>query len=309
MKDLSITFCGITFRNPFILPSGIITEIAEHKKAIAAGVGGVTLKSITLAKREGNPIPRVWKFECGMLNSVGLRNPGIKQAKKEIKEFLIANPDTPIIVSLFAAKVADFVSMAYQIAELNPQFIELNLSCPNVETDMGQPLGMDKGAAGLVVKKTKKVIGHIPLLAKLTANVENISEIARSCEEAGADAITAINALSQGMIIDITKEKPVMGLGTGALSGPAIFPIALRSVYEIYEAVSIPIVGVGGVTTIDDVLQMFMAGATLIGVGTATYLHGMKIYNKLHADLLSYMETNKINKLSAIIGLAHHKKL
>lgn len=305
MPDLSTKFCNITFPNPFILPSGIITEISEHKKAIEAGAGGVTLKSLTYGKREGNPIPRVWKYDCGMLNSVGLRNPGITTGAKEVAKFLNEFPKVPIIVSLFSTKVKEFGYLVEKITPLSPLFIELNISCPNVEDDFGKPLGLEKGAAGKVVAQVKKVSGNIPVIAKLTPNVSNIAEIAKACEAAGADGITAINAVSQGMIIDLKNKKPVMGAKTGAVSGPAILPISVRCIYEIYEAVKIPIIGVGGVTTISDVIQMFMAGATLIGVGTATYLKGMGIYNQLKKELIEYMDKEKIKSSKELVGIAH----
>lgn len=305
MTDLSVKFLDVIFSNPFILPSGIITEIPDHKRAIEAGAGGVTLKSITKERREGNLLPRIWKFECGMLNSVGLRNPGIKVAVGQVKDFLGENKNVPIIVSLFATKVKDFAELTKSIIVLDPKFIELNLSCPNVEVDLGRPLGLEKGAAGKVVREVKKISGKIPVLAKLTPNVSSISEIAKSCEAEGADGITAINAVSQGMIIDIKKKKPVMGLGTGAVSGPAIFPITVRCVYEIYEAVKIPIIGIGGVTKWQDVVEIMMAGATLVGIGTATYLKGMKVFAELKKELGQYMEKENIKNLKEIVGAAH----
>lgn len=305
MSNPKINFCGITFDNPFILPSGIITNIPDHKKAILAGVGGVTLKSLTYEKRLGNPLPRVWKYDCGMINSVGLINPGIEKGAQEVEQFLKKNPDTPTIVSLFSTKVKEFVYLVDKIVPLNPSFIELNLSCPNVEDDYGKSLGMEKGAAGQIVKEIKKVSGNVPILAKLSPNVSNIAEIAKTCEAAGADGIVAINTVGQGMIIDINKKKPILGAKKGGVSGPGILPITVRCVYEIYEAVKIPIIGVGGVTKWQDAIELMMAGATLIGVGTATYLKGMTIYNELKKNLDNYMKKNHYNDLKQLTGLAH----
>ena len=155
-------FCGREFKNPFVLPSGIITEIPGHKRAIEAGVGGVTLKSLTYERREGNPLPRMWKYECGMLNSVGLRNSGIEKGSEEIATFLKENTKVPIIVSLFATKVKEFLHLVEKIVPLNPSFIELNLSCPNVEIEFGDSLGMDKGAAGQITKEVKKYLEKYP---------------------------------------------------------------------------------------------------------------------------------------------------
>src|SRR3990167_10505385 len=263
MSDLSAYFCGVKFDNPFILPSGIITEIPEHKKAIEAGVGGVTLKSLTYERREGNPLPRIWKYDCGMINSVGLRNAGIEKGSQEIAKFLSEHKEIPIIVSLFATKIKEFLYLVEKIVPLNPSFIELNLSCPNVDDEFGKSLGMEKGAAGEIVKSVKKISGKVPVLAKLSPNVNDITDIAKSCESEGANGIVAINTVGPGMIIDLTKKKPILGAKKGGVSGPAILPVAVRCVYEIYDAVKIPVIGMGGVTKWQDVVEMIMAGATL----------------------------------------------
>jgi len=306
MANLKINYCGVNFANPFILPSGIITELPQHKKAIEAGVGGVTLKSLTYEKRLGNPLPRVWKYDCGMINSVGIINPGIEKGTKEVELILKENPGTPIIVSLFATKIKEFMSLIEKIAPLRPAFIELNLSCPNVESEFGKSLGMEKGAAGEIVKEAKKISGKVPVLAKLSPNVSNIADIAKSCEAAVADGIVAINTVGPGMIIDINKKKPILGAKKGGVSGPGILPITVRCIYEIYEAVKIPIIGVGGVTKWQDAVEVMMAGASLVGVGTATYSKGMGIYNELKKELANYMETNHYTDIKQIIGIAHN---
>lgn len=305
MAGLNVKFCNIIFPNPFILPSGIITEIPQHKKAVVAGAGGITLKSITKEKREGNPLPRIWKFDCGMLNSVGLRNPGITEAVKQVREFLNLYKDIPVIVSLFSTKVKEFVELTEKIVPLSPKFIELNLSCPNTTDELGHSLGMDEDAAEKVVSSAKKISGNIPLLAKLSPNVMDIGEIAKRCEAAGADGIVAINTVGPGMVIDIVKKKPILGNKEGGVSGPGILPIAIRCVYEIYESVKIPIIGMGGVGSWQNAVEMMMAGATLVGVGTATYLGGMKIYGELKKGLSEYMEKEDIKHLKDLVGVAH----
>ncbi len=305
MGKLNTDFCKVKFSNPFVLPSGIITEIADHKRAVDAGVGGVTLKSITVEKRDGNPIPRVWSYGSGMINSVGLINHGIERASEEVKIFLRENKTTPIIVSLFGTKVNEFARLVDRIASLKPKFIELNLSCPNVEDEFGKPIAMEKGASARVVREVKKHSGKVPVLAKLSPNVSNIAEIAKSCEDAGADGIVAINTLGPGMIIDINRKKPVLGAKKGGVSGQGILPITVRCIYEIYEAVKIPIIGVGGVTKWQDVVELMLAGATLVGVGTATYTKGMKIFDELKKGLNDYLDANKFLNVKKIIGLAH----
>ena len=312
MTDLSIKFCGVNFANPFILPSGIITEIPDYKRAVNAGAGGVTLKSVTFAHREGNPLPRLWKYDHGMLNSVGLRNPGIAKAVVEIKDFINNYQNkSVIIVSLFSTKVSEFVSLVEKVVPLNPQFIELNLSCPNTTDELGQSLGMEKGGAGRVVNAVKKVIGKIPVLAKLSPNVKDmdVADIARECEAEGADGIVAINSVGPGMVINIKTKKPYLGNKEGGVTGPGILPIAVRCVYDIYKAVKIPIIGMGGVSKWQDVVEIMLAGATLVGVGTATYYKGMGIFEQLKKDLIKYIEENNIKNLTELIGASHQSSV
>lgn len=307
MPDISSIFCSIKFSNPFILPSGIFSEKIQYSQAIKSGASAITWKSLTLSPREGNPLPRVWKYDCGVINSVGLRNQGIDAGIPEIDKYQKENPTHLIIVSLFATKVKEFVTLVEKAMTINPKIIELNLSCPNVDDEFGKPLGMEKGAAGEIVKAVKKVSGKIPILAKLSPNVTNIGEIAASCEGNGADGIVAINTVGPGMIIDIAKRKPVLGALRGGVSGPGILPVTVRCVYDIYEAVKIPIIGMGGVYKWQDAVEIIMAGATLVGVGTANYSRGMKVYDELKKELSDYMDKNNIKDIKELVGLAHHK--
>jgi dihydroorotate dehydrogenase (NAD+) catalytic subunit len=304
MSDLSTTYCGVKFPNPLILPSGIAQEIPkDHERAIEAGAGGITTKSLTIEPREGNPPPRVCKFEQGFLNSVGLRGPGLEKGKKLIADFIKTSP-VPVIVSVFATSVRDFVRFAEEFAPLHPPLFELNLSCPNVEDDMGKALGGESASASAAVAAVKKVIGTIPVIAKLKPT-PNIADIAKSCEAAGADGIVAINTVSPSMVIDINRKKPVLGAKHGGLSGPAVLPLTVAAIYNIFEAVKIPIIGMGGVTTWQDVVQTMMAGATLVGVGSATYFKGMKVYAEIKEGLSAYMEKEGIQNLTELIGVAH----
>ena len=306
MNGLSVEFCKVKFGNPFVLPSGIITEIPSHDRAVKAGAGAVTLKSVTALPREGNPLPRLWKYDHGMLNSVGLRNPGIDKAVVEIRDFIANHSDkTVVIVSLFSTKVAEFVSLVENIVPLKPQFIELNLSCPNTEDELGKSLGMEKGGAGQVVRAVKKASGKIPVLAKLSPNVSDIAGIAKNCEAEGADGIVAINSVGPGMVINIKTRKPYLGNKEGGVTGPGILPIAVRCVYDIYKAVKIPVIGMGGVSKWQDAIELMLAGSTLVGVGTATYFKGMDIYGQLKKDLSNYLQENNINSLTELIGATH----
>jgi len=306
VKDtLSIKYCGVTFSNPIILPSGIAQQIPkDHDVMIKAGVGGITTKSLTPELREGNPIPRVAKYDYGFVNSVGLKGPGMKEGKKLIASFLKTSP-VPVIVSVFATSVKDFERFAREFAPLNPPLFELNLSCPNVEDDMGKALGVGCASASAAVKAVKKIMGKTPVLAKLTPNVPNIADVAKGCEQAGADGIVAINTVSPAMLIDINRKKPMLGTKHGGLSGPAVFPLALSAIYNIYEAVKIPIIGMGGVTTWQDTVEMMMAGATLVGVGSAIYFKGFGVFEEVKTGLREYMTKEKLKSLNEIIGVAH----
>jgi len=302
--SLKIKLFNKRLKNPLFLPSGIINEIAGHKMAIDAGAGSVVLKSITINPREGNPIPRVAKYEYDIIKSVGLRNPGLKEGKKQIKDF-IKKTKTPVIISVFATTVKDFRKLVSETSELKPYAIEINLSCPNVEGEFGQMISNKSDSSQEVIEGVKKEAGKIPLIAKLTPNVDPISEVAKACEAAGADAIAAINTIAPSMIIDIKKRKPIIGMKKGGLSGPGIKPVAIAKIYEIYEVVKIPIIGMGGVEKWQDVVEMMMAGATLVGVGSAVYLRGYKIYQEILTGLEEFMKKEKINDIKKLIGIAH----
>jgi len=301
---LQVNLFGKSLKNPLFLPSGIVNDVFGHKIAVKAGAGCVVLKSITVEKREGNPIPRVAKYEQGFINSVGLRNPGLQEAKKQIKNFLKAYK-TPVIISVFAAKASDFQKLTAEMAKLKPLAVELNLSCPNVGDEFGEIIANKAESAAKMTKLAKKEAGKIPIIAKLSPNVDSIAQVAKACEQAGADAISAINTVSQGMLIDIEKRRPILGAKKGGVSGPGIKPIAIAKVYEIFEAVKIPIFGIGGITCWQDAVEMLMAGATLVGVGSAVYLRGYKIYQEILDGLEEFMKKERIKNIRSLVGVAH----
>lgn len=303
--SLAVKFLGIEFDNPLIMPSGILQEVAAHYRAQENGLGGVTTKSMTMEPRIGNPMPRVVKFDHGILNSVGLRNPGIKKGVGEWAKF-ITETKIPVICSVFAVSVKDFVYLALEAEKIKPALIELNLSCPNTVDELGQPLGMGVDSTAAAVKAVRKALKKsTKILAKLSPNVNNIGEVAKAAESSGADAISAINTVGPGMVIDIRRKKPSLGNIVGGVSGPGIRPVAVRCVWDIYNSVKCPILGMGGVETANDVVEMILAGATLVGVGSAWYRHGFGIYNEIKADLLKYMAENKVKKLEELVGGAH----
>lgn len=303
--NLAVKFLDIDFDNPLVMPSGILQEVAAHYQAEKNGLGGITTKSMTMEPRQGNPLPRVIKYDHGILNSVGLRNPGIKAGVDEWEKFIKATK-IPVICSVFAVSVKDFVFLASEAEKINPSMIELNLSCPNTVDELGQPLGMGVDSTAAAVKAVRKALKKdTKILAKLSPNVNNIGEVAKAAESAGADAISAINTVGPGMVIDIRRKRPSLGNLVGGVSGPGIRPVAVRCVWDIYNSVKCPILGMGGVETANDVVEMMLAGATLVGVGSAWYRHGFGIYNQIKVDLLKYMADNKINNLSELVGAGH----
>ncbi len=300
-----VNFLQTAFTNPLIIPSGILPDIKDCLRAEACGAGGITAKTLTLLPREGNPLPRIINYEYGMLNSVGLRNPGIDQGIKQLKE-LLKQIHIPLLVSIFATAINDFKELAEKIKQLGPDLLELNLSCPNTVDELGQPMGMGPESAAKAVQSVRQIVEKkTRIIAKLSPNVPNIGQIAKAVAEVGADAISAINTVGPGMVIDIKTRKPKLGNKQGGVSGPGIRPIAVRCVYEIYETVKVPIIGMGGVETAQDVIEMMLAGATLVGVGTAIYRHGFKVIAKIKADLENYLQANKIKSLTELVGLAH----
>lgn len=302
--DLSVKLCGIKLENPTVLVSGILVSTQDLLAAVKGGAGAVTSKSVSIEKREGHPQPTIVKFEHGFLNSVGLKNPGIEKTKEEIREFL-AKSKTPLLLSIVANKVSDFQTLAKEVAELKPHFIEINISCPNVEEEFGRPFATDPDLSAEVVKKVKKVSGKIPVIPKLSPNVLDIKKIAKAVEDAGADAISAINTVGPGMVIDIYKKKPKLGNKKGGVSGPAIKPVAVRCIWEIYEAVKIPIIGGGGITTGEDAIEMIMAGATALGIGSAVYLRGKDVFAKICKEMEQFMSAEGYHSVQELRGIAH----
>lgn len=302
--SLLIKLCGVTFDNPTILFSGIYEIHQDLITATKNGAGAITTKSISITPREGHPQPRIIKLNFGFINSVGLKNPGVKKAKEEIKKMLLETK-TPIIASIFADKTSDFQKLAKEIIEVKPHFLELNLSCPNVEGEFGRPFATDARISAKVVKAVKKVSRKIPVIAKLSPNVLDIKEIAKAVEEAGADAISAINSVGPGMVIDIYNKKPKLGNKKGGVSGPAIKPIAVRCVYDIYETVKIPIIGGGGITTGEDAIEIIMAGATAVGIGSAAYSRGRKVFQEICQEMKDFMKKECYQSLREIKGIAH----
>lgn len=299
------TICGVDLEYPLVLASGILGVTASSCKMVAeAGAGAVTLKSCSVAPRLGHPGPCVLPIDHGLLNAVGLSNPGARQTAHEIRDYMQRCP-TPIIASVFAATVAEFGAVTEIIADVRPHLIEVNVSCPNVESEFGSPFGADEDTLAAVTGTVKRAAGDIPVSVKLTPNCRSIARMAQVAEQFGADAITAINTLGPGMFIDPNTRTPVLSNRVGGLSGPAILPIAVRCVYDIFKRVKIPIIGTGGVSSAADALQMIMAGASAVGIGTAVYTEGVEIFAGVNEGLAGFIEDKRLHSLDELRGCAH----
>ena len=307
MIDTSVILCGIKLKNPIILASGILGISSELLVNVAkAGAGAVTSKSCGLLPRAGHPNPTVLEWEHGLINAVGLSNPGIEEEIKELKKAKIElkKIGVPLVASFFADKVDNFALLAEKLSEAEPDFLEVNISCPNTESDLGRMFAAEAETAAAVTRTVKKRT-KIPLIVKLSPNVTDIKEIAKAVEESGADVISAVNTVGPGMFIDIESGKPILANKVGGLSGPAIRPIAIAKVFEICSVVKIPVIGIGGITNGKEAVEMIMAGASAVGVGSAIYYRGIKVFEKINQEIKGFMENHQFQKLSEFRGIAH----
>ena len=305
---LNVTLCGVELPNPLVLASGILGTDAELLARVAgAGAGAVTAKSCSLEPRAGHPNPTVLAWGPGLINAVGLANPGIEAEIKELwrAKGLLQPQGAALIASVFGDTVESYARVAARVMEAAPALVEVNISCPNVHDEFGIPFAADAGAAADVTAAVKQAVaGRAPVLVKLSPNVTDIAAIARAVEAAGADGISAINTLT-GMVIDVHARRPVLANRTGGLSGPAIRPLAVRCVYEIYRAVRIPILGMGGVASGRDAVEMIMAGATAVGVGSAVYGDGPEVFRRIHKEMESLMTELGYEHVQELRGVAH----
>ncbi len=298
MVDISVSIAGLHLRNPTMLASGVLGMSGKLLKRVAsAGAGAVVTKSIGPKPRPGHPNPTFVELPYGYLNAMGLPNPGIDEFVQEIK--IAKESGVPVIVSVFGQSPEEFAYVAERAEKAGASAIEVNVSCPHAEVGL---IGQDPVLTREVVRSVKERV-KIPVFVKLTPNVTDITEIACAAEKAGADAVTAINTV-KAMYIDIESAKPVLSNKIGGLSGPAIKPIAIRCVYEIYESVRIPIIGVGGIQNWKDAVEFFLAGASAIQVGSGVIM-GLNIFRDICGGIKRYLERKGFTKLREIIGLAH----
>ncbi len=296
-------FLGKTLKTPLVLASGILGNSKEILERVHEnGCGLVTMKSIGPLPREGHKNPTVIDLGHGMINAVGLPTPGYAHMEAEWKALETRN--FPLIASIYGGSVQEFKTVARFVSDKNPDFIEINISCPNSDQH-GMIFGVNEQSAFDVVTAVKQVIRQ-PLIAKLTPQALDIGKIARACQDAGADAICAINTAGPGMVIDIEARTPVLAFKKGGLSGPMIKPIAIRCVYDIYKAISIPIIGLGGITTGADAVEMIMAGASLVGIGSGVRYRGIEVFGRVNQELEAWLDAHHTT-LAEIQGAAHQE--
>ncbi len=303
MVNTKVNLCGLELDNPVIPASGTFGYGEEFSALYDINIlGSFSFKGTTKEPRFGNPTPRIAECSAGMLNSVGLQNPGIDEVVQSILPKMQTYFHKPVIANIGGFSVEEYAECAEKAAAAeNVGWIEVNISCPNVHGG-GLSFGTSSKAAAEVTKAVKSVCQK-PVIMKLSPNVTDIAEMASACEQAGADGISLINTL-MGMRIDLKKRKPILANKTGGFSGPAVFPVALRMVYEVYEAVKIPIIGMGGVQSAQDVMEMILAGATAVQVGAANLREPM-ICKTIIEELPRLMGSLGISDLSEIRGAAH----
>ncbi len=304
MERLKTNFLDKILKNPILTSSGCFGFGLEYNNYFSPNeLGGIVTKGITLEAREGNYGTRIAETPAGMLNCVGLENPGIEYFEKEILQQLkSAGLETPIIANINGKTIEEYVEIAKRVDKMERvEMIELNISCPNIK-DGGMAFGVNPEVVKEVTKRVREVTKK-PLIVKLSPNVTDIVEIAKIVEECGADAISLINTLL-GMAIDIKNKKPVLGNIFGGLSGPAVKPIALRMVYQVRKAVKIPIIGMGGISSTEDAIEFMMAGANLISIGTGIFSNPL-LALEIKNGLIKYCEENNLNNINEIVGILH----
>lgn len=303
MVNTSVTLCGLPLANPVIPASGTFGYGYEFAELYDINcLGTFSFKGTTREPRLGNLQPRIAEMASGMLNAVGLQNPGVDAVIAEELPKLACVFHKPVMANISGFSIEEYVEVCQKL-DACPQvgWLEVNISCPNVHG--GMSFGTDPKAAAAVTRAVKDAVKK-PVIVKLSPNVTSIADIARACEDAGADGISLINTV-MGMRLDLKTRKPLLANGTGGMSGPAVFPLAVRMVWQVYEAVKLPIVGLGGVSRAENVLELMLAGATAVEVGAANLVDPYAC-RRIVEDLPRVMQQYNIHDLNEIIGGAHH---
>lgn len=302
MANLKVKYLGTEFENPTVLASGVLGVTASTWKSVVnSGAGGITTKSIWLNEHVGHPNPTIITTDHWMMNAVGLPDAGLEKAKEEIELYSEKKP-APLIASIVAGKKDEFSKIAEEIDKLDVDILEVNISCPNVEDELGLPFACVAMDAKAVTEDVKKVAKNKPVIIKLSPNVTNIVEIANACAEGGADGFCAINTLGPGLAINLETRMPILANKVGGISGPGIKPLAVKKVSDIYQATKLPIIGTGGITTGEDALEIMMAGATLVGMGTSVYYRGADVFRKVTQEMSDWCDKNGVKDVKDIIG-------
>lgn len=305
--DFKVNIGPLCLNNPTILASGLLgLDVNTLESVVKGGAGAVTMKSLTKEPRKGHNNPILVEVEGGFMNAVGYANKGID---KGIAEFSKWNSDTiPLIGSIVAGSPEEFAELTEKILTIPIQALEIALSCPHTPGYgllAGQ--GTPEATAAITKSVKKKLSSIIPLIVKLSPSVPVLGEIAKAAESEGADAINMGNTLGPGMKIDINRACPILAFKVGGMSGPAIKPVMIRCVYDLYEAVKVPIIATGGITTGEDMIEAVMAGATAVGVGTAIYYRGISVFNKIIYEAEKWLIVHNHQNLISLKGIAHKK--
>ena len=298
MASLEVKLFGIKFENPLILASGINDKVPEQWiRAHEEGAGGVVTKSIGIEPRKGYDNPTIVELPCGLINAMGLPNPGWKGFLEMVNGYTF---DFPLIVSIFGGTPEEFAFLAQKLSDVADAF-ELNLSCPHAK-GYGMEIGQNPENVYEVVKAVKDATDK-PVIAKLTPNIDDITKLGLAAEKAGADAVSAINTL-KAIAIDIYARKPILSNRVGGYSGPGVKPVALRAVYDLARVLEVPVIGIGGITTWQDAIEFLLAGASALQIGTAVSLRGWKVFREINEGIEAYLESEGFSSVEEIVGLA-----
>ena len=299
---LKKNICGVEFQNPLMLAAGIMGSNASSMNWILkSGAGGVVSKSFSLNPHPGYVNPTTVAVDGGIINAIGLSNPGVLNFKEELKK--IERKNNVVIASIYGANPDEFSKLVLEVQDY-VDMIELNISCPHAMEGYGASIGQSCDLSHTIVSAAKDA-SDVPIIAKLTPNVTDIVEIAKTCEDAGADCLSLINTLGPGMKINIDVAKPVLSNKFGGMSGKAIKPIAVRNVYSVYEEVDIPLIGVGGIYTFEDVVEFIYAGARAVQIGTAIMDEGVEVFSEINKGLENFMKQKGFSSIDEMVGIAH----
>jgi dihydroorotate dehydrogenase (NAD+) catalytic subunit len=305
-SGLAVEIAGLKLSNPTMLAAGILgLSAASLQEAAKQGAGAVVSKSVGLESRLGYRNPAVFQLDnCGLLNAIGLPNPGAEHFAQEIRDFKKNAPETPMIASVLGFSTDEFAHAAQILATAGADAVELNVSCPHVKKT-GSEIGQSPRLVSEVVRSVKSAIEK-PVFIKLTPNVADIAKVAEAAADAGADAIVAINTV-RGMAIDIETAYPVLANKTGGLSGSALKPVAVRCVYEIYEGIKVPIIGCGGIAAWQDAVEFMLAGASAVQIGTAIASQGLGVFRSVSNGIDRYVRDKGFRSVNEIVGLSHRR--